>query len=348
MSALDRHDIRIRWLGALLRAGKWRLRLDRRQRNTLITRTRTIALEYVRAKSMELDPQDVEIRLALSELQRFVGALLKPLSLRTAKALMLAARGMRYRSELAAGLTQELIFALRRSALRFPAHTELQERDPASIGRSAINEVTAALRVLETLLSMTREAAAGAEAASTSRMRSVIRAAKEQHDILAILHMWIADAEMLEADRIERRLARAAHHKAPVRYVSPGRSPPPTRDNPPFDVTLTSLWFLYSELDQSLPGTSVGGPKQPDQGGATGPFIRFIIAFLQLIKAEIAEEILRTNPGFARELDLSADAIRARIRRLGLTKRLRRGRPVTGCQLDWGGHCEERDGRHHL
>ena len=80
--------------------------------------------------------------------------------------------------------------------------------------------------------------------------------------------MWIADAEGLESRRIEHVAARAAAGGRAVRHVDPGRSPPPTRENKPFDAMLTNLWFLYSELNQPLPGTSVGGRKQPDEGVA--------------------------------------------------------------------------------
>jgi hypothetical protein len=53
-----------------------------------------------------------------------------------------------------------------------------------------VNEVTAALAVLDTLLSMVREVAPSEETASTSsQMHSVWQAAKERHDILSRLLM---------------------------------------------------------------------------------------------------------------------------------------------------------------
>ena len=87
-------ESKTRWLRTLLRAGKWRRPLDRRQRKTLITRGLSVAAEYIRAESAELDPQEVEVRMAHSELRHFVVALLKPPSRRSAKALVRAARGM--------------------------------------------------------------------------------------------------------------------------------------------------------------------------------------------------------------------------------------------------------------
>ena len=166
----DPLDRDARWLQALLSSRRWKRPLSEQQHATL-ARSYSIAKEFLRLRAAEFEPSNLDVRVALSELGRFVAAALGPPGLRANKALLRAATRIRYLPDLRSRLTEEVVFALRRSALRLPARSTAH----ASMRNDAVSDVNIAQQVLDRLLGLAAETASGPEPTLASTRMGPLR-----------------------------------------------------------------------------------------------------------------------------------------------------------------------------
>jgi hypothetical protein len=141
-------------------------------------------------------------------------------------------------------------------------------------------------------------------------------------------------------DAIALAQIRARHQEekaARERAAAAARYAPGKRRDRAIDEMLGGLWGLYFDLlrlapkavhrrDQRpplFPRTAVS-TKPGSEGEASGLYIAFIRAVLAAIRQGLDPQFLASNPSIARDLALGTDAIRARVRRLGLTEAIDR------------------------
>ncbi len=103
-------------------------------------------------------------------------------------------------------------------------------------------------------------------------------------------------AEIMEgvaaADELSRRAEKASAEVAEVGRLTVAEG---NRGDRAINDWLAEMMSAYRAITGKEPATSVGGPNQPNEGIADGPFIRFLITASKPLQLELSEDAWRSR-----------------------------------------------------
>ena len=292
---------------------------------------------YVRKRTMSTAMSEEELRIALKSISTFTDAMLALSGDRPNEIAWQALKDRSSDPPLDKLLDPDVVMAINRGAINnFPrgsqvTHGIATERHPT------VERVSQALRVLCQLDAQCRELIIKPQSeVLAAGLEHLQRETRQHGDLLRDFAAMAANGVDLLSRRIDHAARRRKDQRVAERLSAQanGQTAPRyakgVRRNKPFDDLLGGLWSIYLDLTDRLPRTQVGAPGTDHEGEAGGAFLAFIKAFLRCLKAAQPKELSAHDPVMAAELDLFEDAIRSRVRNLGLTEKfLSRRKPKT-------------------